>query len=315
MSNPAVWVVSHGPSCLDGAAAAAAVARFHEPSPACVRFASNNEIDDVLRRLSPARGDVLWITDISWKDEATTAHLRQLIESGVEIHWIDHHRTAIERLHNGAYPLAFASQVVEDTWSAARLTYDHLASLDPRRAAAPRFASLAPLIAMADDNDRWVLAIPGARDLGLVVRALRPGQAYDEFMRLDETLRDTPAMAEARGRVTEELARNRRLAEATRVDHPFGEERLTTALCDGYAGELADDWGRTSPRTVFVFFDVRSGALSFRRSPDCTVDLAALAQRCGGGGHPAASGATLPDRGRALGETVAQRFFGTIDAA
>ncbi len=312
MSTKTVWVVSHGPSCLDGAAAAAAVSRFHEPLPMRVRFASNQDVDAILRETDPESSDALWITDISWKDESTSAHLRQLIERGVEVHWIDHHKTAIERVKRGGYDLPFASRVVDDTFSAARLVFEHLAARDPAHARAPRFASFAPLIAMADDNDRWVQAIAGARDLGLVVRTLRPGQAYDEFMALDETLADTPAMSEARTRVAEELARNRRLAESTRIDQPFGEATLTTALCDAYSGELADEWGKSSPRTVFVFFDVRSGALSFRRSPDCEIDLSSLAERCGGGGHPAASGATLPDLGPLLGASVARALLTAI---
>ena len=81
---------------------------------------------------------------------------------------------------------------------------------------------------------------------------------------------------------------------------------LTSALCDGYAGEIADEWGKSSPRTVFALFDVRSRAMSFRRSPDFDFDLSKLAEACGGGGHPAAAGATIPGLPEALGESVGE---------
>ena len=93
-----LYVVSHGPYCFDGAAAAAAIARFYEGSELRVQFASNQDIGVILRSVEPAPGDELWITDISWNDPETEDHLRRLAERGVLLHWIDHHRTAIERL-------------------------------------------------------------------------------------------------------------------------------------------------------------------------------------------------------------------------
>src|SRR5262250_1885137 len=106
-----VHVVSHGPHCLDGVAAAVAVARYYEGAAEVVpRFAGNSEIDAVLRDLAPdpASDDELWITDISWREPATDAHLRILAEAGVRIYWIDHHRTALERFASGAIDVPFA---------------------------------------------------------------------------------------------------------------------------------------------------------------------------------------------------------------
>lgn len=311
MARPVLHVVSHGPHCFDGVTAAAAIARFHEGADVRAQFASNQEVNALLRTIAPAPGEQLWITDISWNDPETESHLRRLIEGGVEVHWFDHHKTAIERLRAGGYQLAFATRVVRDDFAASKLVYDHLAAEAREReraggAPAPqRFADFRPIVEMADDNDRWLHRIAGAREMGLVLRAMPASESYRSFLELDATCADTPSMAAARARVQEELGRNRRLAEATRVDRTIGDLRLTSALCDGYAGEIADEWGRTSPRTVFALFDVRSGALSFRRSPDHDYDLSRLAERLGGGGHPAASGATVAGLARALGETVA----------
>jgi oligoribonuclease NrnB/cAMP/cGMP phosphodiesterase (DHH superfamily) len=307
-----IHVVSHGPHCLDGLTAAASIARFHEGADVRVRFAANSEVDDVLRGVDAGLGEQLWITDLSWTSPATDEHLAELARRGVALYWFDHHRTAIERLRRGGYRLAFATRVVTDEFAAAKLVYDHLAqhateqAADGGPAAPARFRAFAPIVAMADDNDRWLHRIPGSRELALVVRAMAPGAAYHAFLELDERIADTPEMAQARSRVGDELERNRRLAEATRATRRVGDVTLVTALCDGYAGEIAEEWGRTSPSTVFAFFDVRARGVSFRRSPDASFDLSRLAEAHGGGGHPAAAGATLPDLAEALGRVVAE---------
>src|SRR5438552_5868088 len=96
--SPQVHVMSHGPHCLDGVAAALAVARYYRGRTDVVpHFAGNSEIDDALRALDLPAGDELWITDISWREAATDAHLRALVAGGVRIYWIDHHRTALQR--------------------------------------------------------------------------------------------------------------------------------------------------------------------------------------------------------------------------
>ncbi len=310
MARPVLHVVSHGPHCLDGIAAAVAIARFHEGSEVRAQFASNQAVNQVLREIEPQAGEDLWITDISWSDPVTEAHLAELIRRGVRLHWFDHHRTAIERLAAGGYQLGFTTRVIRDDFAASKLVYDFLAERAAQgvRSGGPQppsaFVSFRPLVEMADDNDRWLHRIAGSRELGLVLRAMGSGEAYRSLLELDEHLTDTQAMATARARVNEELARNRALAEATRVDRDGRAVRLTTALCDGYAGEIADEWGRSSPRTVFALFDVRSRAISLRRSPDLKLDLSELAERFGGGGHPAAAGATIEGLAHRLGEVV-----------
>src|ERR1044071_7168378 len=98
-----VHVVSHGPNCLDGTTAAVAVARHHEGAEGRPLFAGNSESAGVRRGLapSPGRDTELWITDISWRQPETDAHLRALAAAGVRIYWIDHHRTALERFAAG----------------------------------------------------------------------------------------------------------------------------------------------------------------------------------------------------------------------
>jgi oligoribonuclease NrnB/cAMP/cGMP phosphodiesterase (DHH superfamily) len=84
---------------------------------------------------------------------------------------------------------------------------------------------------------------------------------------------------------------------------------VIAAVCDGYPSEIADRWGRQTANAIFVLFDLKSGAISYRRSPDCTLDLSAVAAAFGGGGHPAAAGSEIPELltllSRAAGERVA----------
>src|ERR1051325_11771364 len=108
-----VHIVSHGPHCLDGVAAAVAVARYHAGQAEVVpRVAGNSEVDAVLRGLAaePGRDTELWIADISWREPETDAHLRALAEAGVRIYWIDHHRTALERFAAGVGRVPFADR-------------------------------------------------------------------------------------------------------------------------------------------------------------------------------------------------------------
>jgi uncharacterized protein len=313
--RPHVIVVSHGPHCLDGVTAAAAVGRFYaDDADVDATFASNSEIDRVLQALRPAtdRPTELWITDISWRDPATDAHLRRLAADGVRIFWIDHHRTALERVRKGLVDVPFADSVLSEDYAASRLVYEYL----ERRARAegrprPRFASFRPTVAMADDNDRWLHGVPGSRELGWVVRALGP-DAYPDFLALDEHVTYTPRMIAARDRVGAEIARSFEVAEASRVERRVGDVTLVVAVCDGHPSEIADAWGKKISRAVFALYDAKSLSVSFRRSPDCSVDLSKLAQAFGGGGHAAASGCEMPELRAVLSALVADRISAAL---
>jgi oligoribonuclease NrnB/cAMP/cGMP phosphodiesterase (DHH superfamily) len=304
-----VHVVSHGPHCLDGTAAAVAVARYHEGAEIHPVFASNSEIDDVLRRLAPTPGrdTELWITDISWRQPETDAHLRSLAAAGVRIYWIDHHRTALERVRAGKVDVPFTDSVLSEDYAASRLTYEYLVGrLRSEGRLAPRFDALARLIAMADDNDRWLHRVPGSRELAWTVRAL-DADAYEELLATDAALTYTPRMREALARAQAEIEASFATARASRVERSVGDVKLVVAVCDGHPSEIADAWGKESQNTVFALYDAKSLAVSLRRSPDCTVDLSRVAASLGGGGHAAASGCQLPELRRVLAEAVAER--------
>jgi oligoribonuclease NrnB/cAMP/cGMP phosphodiesterase (DHH superfamily) len=304
-----IHVVSHGPHCLDGTVAAVAVARYHEGAEVRPRFASNSEIDDVLRGLTatPGRDTELWITDISWRQPETDAHLRALAAAGVRVYWIDHHRTALERVRAGKVDVPFTDSVLSEDYAASRLTYEYLAGrLRAEGRLLPRFDALARLVAMADDNDRWLHRIPGSRELAWAVRAL-DADAYTELLATDARVTYTPRMTEALARAQAEIEASFATARASRVERRVGDVTLVVAVCDGHPSEIADAWGKESQNAVFALYDAKSLAVSLRRSPDCTVDLSRVAGSLGGGGHAAASGCQLPELRRVLAEAVAER--------
>jgi oligoribonuclease NrnB/cAMP/cGMP phosphodiesterase (DHH superfamily) len=295
-----VHIVSHGPYCLDGVAAAVAVARYRSGATIIPHFSGNEQINDVLRSISREAappGSELWVTDISWTAKEADDHLRDLAAQGVKIFWFDHHRTALKRYAAGDINVPFAARVVSEEFSAARLVYEYLARqlADARRTNA-RFADFDKTVAMADDNDRWIHAIPGSRELAWTIRTMGSDEksldGYEALLDIDAAVTYTPAMQAAYAKTAKEIQDSFTLAEKSRftMSLPGTPYTLVTAVCDGHPSEIGDAWGKKATQTVFAFYDLHGEGVSLRRSPDCPVDLSQLAQFFGGGGHAAAAG-------------------------
>lgn len=315
--------MSHGPHCLDGVTSAVAVARFHAGAEVRAHFANNPEINEAILAVPPApagRAQELWITDISWNRPDADAHLRTLAGGGTRIVWIDHHRTAIERVKRGGVDVPFGTMIVEDTWAASRLVYEHLArrladeggTPSGRPADADAFRALAKLVAMADDNDRWIHAVPGSRELALTVGAMRDTTAYRELLGVDADVTYTPAMREAEARVTAEVAATHATAARTRRERRVGDVTVLAAWCVGYPSEIGDAWGKATPNAVIALYDTKSAGVSFRRSPTCPVDLSRVAETFGGGGHAAAAGCKIPGMGERDADALADLVAGAV---
>jgi oligoribonuclease NrnB/cAMP/cGMP phosphodiesterase (DHH superfamily) len=302
-----VHVVSHGPGCLDGVTAVVAVARYHCDATVVPHFSSNAKINETLLGLRCEPADAaheVWITDISWTDPAVDRYLQELVDAGVLVFWIDHHRTALERHRRGEVNVRFTDYVLSEQRAASRLTYEYLRSrLRAEHRQDEWFEGLQLLVAMADDNDRWVHQIPGARKLGQLVNLLG-SEAYRELLNIDLAVTYTPRLREAEQQLDAELRRSFEVAERSRVMQQAQDLTIVGAVCDGYPSEIADAWGKTSSRTVFALFDARGLSVSLRRSPDCTLDLSHVAGTLGGGGHPAAAGCELAQLWRGLAEQL-----------
>lgn len=302
-----VHVVSHGPQCLDGVTAAVVVTLFHPDCHVRPIFCSNTSVNRTLRdfRCEPEKAEhEIWITDISWVEPEVDKHLTHLQKLGVRLFWIDHHRTAIERYRSGNVQVPFTEVVLDESFAASRLVYEYLCGKRPLKSE-PK--ALRTLVAMADDNDRWLHKIPDSHALALAVSALDDFAAYEDLLEFARTGQWTARLQAAYDSAQQEVARSIALAERSRVETLLPERGivLVAAVCDGYPSEVAEQWNRHAERSVFVFFDLRTQTLSFRRSPDCQVDLSQVAKRLGGGGHPAAAGCELPSLLQDLASTMA----------
>ncbi len=293
-----VTLVSHGPNCLDGLTCAVVAARYFAGREFRPLFASNREIDEVLREYRPADPDQqeLWITDISWQEKETDDHLNALVKAGVELYWVDHHKSAIDRRLAGGLAVNFSDYVLDDSYAASRLLYNYmLERASARGESKPGLLALKNLVHLADDVDRWILAIEGSRQLALAVRAMKHEDAFRALLALDSNITYGAELQAALARVTHQLADSLALANSTRrVEEIRGRDlSVVAAECTDYAGEIAERWKTNFPNAVFALYDRRNRSVSLRRGPNCPVDLSRLAAVFGGGGHAAAAGCTM----------------------
>jgi len=304
-----IQIVSHGPACLDGVIAAASVARFYSGEKIHATLAANQDSDRALSAIRPRNEggpDELWITDLSWTSSGTGEHLSALSRDGVQVYWIDHHRTAVARAKAPEFKVPFKGRVLSERYSAARLTFNYLKArartLDPARRR--KFESFAPFAAIADDHDRWIHKLPESGDWALAVQTLGGIESYREIMRLGEP-RMTRKLRAALEAGREAMAHSGDIARATLVERQLGNGlKLRAACCFGYSSEVAAELYAGRVRTVIALFDLHSQGVSLRRSADCEVDLSALARAFGGGGHAAAAGFAQSDVARAPAEKL-----------
>ncbi len=295
--RPIVQVVSHGLNCLDGVVAAACVAHFSAGYRVIAQFATNSDSDRALQQLKPLGNgpNEIWITDLSWRSEATATHLNQLAAQGVRIYWVDHHRSAIVRADGAEFAVQFADKVLSEKFSAARLTYDYLRRERPdREVSTIKGEEFFHIVELADDYDRWVNRFPEAHEWALAVQVLGSYESYRSITRLKRAALSPKLAAAAkagRAALQESLAR----ARDSLVEHHLADGlTLLAACCIGYTSEVAYELYRDRSRTLVALLDLRTGGVSLRRSPDCPIDLSHLATSFGGGGHPAAAGFRLP---------------------
>ena len=300
-------VVSHGPFCLDGAAAAACVGRFYGESRVTPIFTHPSVVDHAIEEAVSASKEPrdLWITDITWKDPATERRFKEMLRQGWRIFWIDHHTIALEKDEQEIQALGLTGWVASNRFSAARLLYDYLISAeDLLGQAPPGLKRFEKVVLLADDNDRWLHKRRGSRELAMTVAALGGTVAYRELLRIGPDVRYSPRMEEAYRTASRELSDSIALAMRTRLEKTADDGlKIVAALCKGYTSEVAEalrqamtkNSDRKASPTIFLLYNLDDQRISLRKTPDCETDLAKLAGRFGGGGHPAAAGFELPE--------------------
>ena len=306
-----IQIVSHGPSCLDGVMAAAAVAKFFEGDHVYANLPGNNESDRAIQSLKlrdKSGNDEIWITDLSWTKPETAAHLKGLSEAGARVYWVDHHRTAVSRAGAPEFKVPFAGKVLSEKYSAARLTFEYLKRRETELSAEKRrdFESFRRFAEIADDHDRWVHKIPESPEWALAVQTLGGILSYREIIKLQEP-KMSRRLREALRAGQDAMRRSMELADSTLVVRELGNGvTIRSACCFGYSSEVAAHLYENTTQTVIALFDLRSQGVSLRRSADSDVDLSILAQHFGGGGHAAASGLMIPDLRRVPAERLAE---------
>ena len=313
-------VVSHGPFCLDGVAAAACVGRFYGESRVRPVFTHPSEVDRAIEEATAASSEPqdLWIADITWKDQKTETLFKDLIRQGWRIFWIDHHTIALEKSEEEMKSLGLTGWVATNRFSAARLVYDYLISAEALLGKAPsNFKRFEKVALLADDNDRWIHKLRGSRELALTVAALGGTVAYRELLHLKADLRYSTRMEEAYRTASRELSDSVALAMRTRLEKTAEDGlKIVAALCKGYTSEVAEalrqslakDPGSNEARAIFLLYNLEDQRISLRKTPACDVDLARLAGRFGGGGHPSAAGFELPEAQDYLQDFLAERL-------
>ena len=312
-------VVTHGPFCLDGVAAAACVGRFYGESRVTPVFAHPSDVDRAILKATRSSSEPqdLWIADITWKDQKTENLFKELVHQGWRIFWIDHHTIALEKNEEEIKALGLTGWVASNRFSAARLLYDYLISAEALLGRAPSsLKRFEKIVLLADDNDRWVHKLRGSRELAMTVAALGGTVAYRELLHLNADARYSTKMEVAYRTASRELSESTALAMKTRLEKTTDDGlKIVTALCKGYTSEVAEslrqDLKKNSgadPPAVFLLYNLDDQRISLRRTPDCEVDLARLAGRFGGGGHPAAAGFELPEAPRYLQGYLADRL-------
>jgi len=319
MAKPrTIQIISHGPSCLDGVTAAAAIARFFEGSRVLASLPGNNESDRAIQNLrlrDKSAGEEIWITDLSWTKPETALHLNELAASGAQIFWIDHHRTAVSRADADEFKVPFAGKLLSEEFSAARLTFEFLKRREGELSEERRrdFEAFRRFAEIADDHDRWIHAIPESPDWALAVQTLGGIPSYREIIKLREP-KMSRRLREALQAGKDAMRRSIELADATLVERSLTNGvALRTACCFGYSSEVAAHLYENTTRTVIALFDLRSQGVSLRRSADCEVDLSKLAEQFGGGGHAAASGFMTPELRKVPAERLAELLANRIN--
>jgi oligoribonuclease NrnB/cAMP/cGMP phosphodiesterase (DHH superfamily) len=295
-------VVSHGPYCLDGLASAACVGRFYGEANVAPFFTHPSNVDGVIKEATQnsKQPQDLWIADITWKNPETDQYLKQLAKDGWRIFWADHHAIALDKRERDIKEIGLTGWAVSDKYSAARLLFDYIVSHEDKLGKAnQQLLEFQKVVLLADDNDRWIHNLPGSRELALTVAALSGMDAYHELVRIDSSVNYSAKMRGAYDKASGELAESISLAYKTKADKKVDEFGISivAALCNGFTSEVADTLRKDFKNAIFVLFNLKDQRFSLRRSPECDINLDRLAQQLGGGGHPAAAGFDLIEKG------------------
>lgn len=290
MSLPAIpehvdLIVTHG-GCHDGFTAEWLLHRLW-PRALCYPGAYGEDITDLVYRGNINRGNgtpaVAVMADFSYQ----LPEMLRLAEAWDRIIVLDHHASAIDRLDGNLPPNVEC--VFDVTRSGAGITADWL---NVRHNPIPGASDRHGLVDYVEDRDLWRFAHPESKEAIQYLIAATP-HTYAEWDLLDYRLRFRFDECVAGGRLVGRYHRIivDELVDAARPVVIDGHDTLIVPspyLCGSdVAGELA----RLSPSGIGAYIRMLPDRNEYGlRSTDDGPDVAQIAERLGGGGHPHASG-------------------------
>lgn len=214
------------------------------------------------------RGRDVYVVDFSYPRDVLLA----MKEQAASLVVLDHHATAKADLDG----LDFCTFDMNE--SGASLAWRHFRASEPP-----------PLVRYIRDRDLWRWELPDSREVSEFIRLRAFGLAEWDAL-ADELSGDLSAVV-AVGRALRQ-ATEKRVAEAAKkpvavtiAGVPFRVTNATTDFSE-VAGALSRETGAGA-----AYFHRQDGRVQFSlRSEERTVDVAAVAKRYNGGGHPAAAG-------------------------
>jgi oligoribonuclease NrnB/cAMP/cGMP phosphodiesterase (DHH superfamily) len=261
-------VYSHE-GCLDGATAGL-IARKAWPG-VHVQYVEPARVDSTLRdALSKADAARITIVDLAPSPETL-----DLVPEGVTVEVIDHHETA-RRIAGRPGVL------VDERRCGAYLLWERVV------ADAPALEAYEPLVRWVDDRDRWVRADPISDELSLLYDTLGRHWYHLRFSRPPDEV--PPWTAEERAilaNLRDRAGRRRTRVLERAIELSDGEgRRVRAAVITGDASDTGHLLAQGFDYALML--NPGTGAVSLRG--EGKVNLAALAERYGGGGHPNAAG-------------------------
>lgn len=233
-------------------------------------------------------GRRVYLVDFSYKREVVAA----MVASAEKVILIDHHKTAIEDLHE----LPGLEQYVDLERSGATLTWDYMFPDEPRPL----------LLGHIEDRDLWRFKLPGTREIQANVFSYEyTFELWDKLMSAGqvELLQMTVAGAAIERKHHKDIAE---LVKVCMREMVIGGHWVPVAslpytltsdaghfMCNPYAspqlqGEIV------KPPFAACYWDTTDGRIFSLRSQDDGMDVSEIAKRYGGGGHVHASGFKVP---------------------
>ena len=230
------------------------------------------------------RFDTFWLTDLSLKDDAFFAQVR---DSGVEMLWFDHHASSDYQPWMAVCRIDLSGNLC-----AAEVVRDYLVE---QGIEIP--IPLQTLVEWTHDQDLWRRQIPEAADFSDILGHLSVQELYDDLSAdLGRVYQWTDRMTAASRATQEARQRSLDLARSTVVELPLdADHRVLACLCWGSVNEVGD--ALSDARTLVAMLDLRQverGQVKFSfRTKSNSIEAHRIAETLGGGGHAKAAGAPL----------------------